>query len=123
MRVGFVVLLVLTLGGCAAGVTSTGPRPLAASELRDLTDAEKRVIAASVQRGSSLGQFRWAQFPKEAPPDGVVQYCGMVGGKRFITAVTMSSGRATSAQLGALGGGEGGYVDLECRRHYTTPFS
>ena len=125
MRACCAVLLALVVTACAGGqFASSGSNPLPVDDLRDLSETEKKVIAAGVAVGmqGQRGQFRWAKFPKEPPADGVVQYCATVNAKPFIAAVTMANGRAASAQLVAIGGREGGYVDQECRRHYVTPF-
>jgi hypothetical protein len=116
------VLLALALAGCASG--GGQPQPVAAAALRDLADDEKKTIAAGVKvgmPGQGL-QFQWAGFPKE-PTEGVVYYCARVNAKPFVATVTVRNGKPVAAQLLAVGGREGGYVEQECRRHYANPFA
>ena len=118
-------LVAFLVAGCAGGgqLGSSASRPVPASELRDLSDEEKRVIAAGVAaglRGQPASNFQWARFPREAPPSGTVQYCAKAGGRPFIATVTVTNGRASAANLIAIGGA---YIEGECRRYYETPFS
>jgi hypothetical protein len=116
----------MAVSGCGGGQLANSPTPLSASELRDLSDAEKKIIATAV--GVSLkdrasAQFRWTKFPIETPMDGLARYCATVNGKIFVASVTVVDGKAATAQLLAVGGTSGGYVDLECRRYYVSPFT
>jgi hypothetical protein len=122
-RAGITFLAALILAGCAA--TASGPTPVAATDLRDLTEAEKQVIAAGLAgalKERSVTRYEWGKFPAQ-PSQEEVRYCAKVNGKPFVVTVTMSGGKISSAQLVAVGGSTGGFVDQECRRHYATPFA
>ena len=122
MKGAFLAAMLATLvTGCAGYQLQPTPRP--EFELRDLTETEKKIIAAGVAKGlpdAKSAQFRWAKFPKDK--EGVVKYCATVNTQRFVADVTIVNGQAASAQIEALGG-SGGFVDLQCRRHYVNPFS
>ena len=120
-RAFLAAMLATLVTGCAGYQLQPTPRP--EFELRDLTETEKKIIAAGVAKGlpdAKSAQFRWAKFPKDK--EGVVKYCAMVNTQRFVADVTIVNGQAASAQIEALGG-SGGFVDLQCRRHYVNPFS
>jgi hypothetical protein len=121
MQAIFAAMLATLVTGCAGYQLQPTPRP--EFELRDLTEAEKKIIAAGVAKSladAKPAQFRWTKFPKDK--DGVVKYCATVNAQRFVADVTIVNGQAASAQVEA-SGGSGGFVDVQCRRHYVNPFS
>jgi hypothetical protein len=116
------MLLVMSCAGCAAVIpdakTSDDQPPTAAApaqqEMRDLTAAERSVLADSL--ASSLNEpesakFRWAKVPK-APVGPSFEYCGMVNVKNnrgsydgmqpFLATITTWNGNITGGAIAAI---------------------
>jgi hypothetical protein len=84
---------------------------------RDLTPAEKKVIANAIApslRDAATAQYRWPKIQNAA--DGAVNYCGMVNAKSpypayngrqaFIISATVTGGKVSSAVVGLIAGGK-----------------
>ncbi len=122
MRACAVAILVLAVAGCAGGGgIGGGTAAVPSSALRELTDAERKIITQAVVRGQGSAQIQWTRFP--ASPPAEARYCAHSGGRMFAAVANTSEGRIVSAQLLAIGGGPGSFVDQECRRFYETPFT
>src|ERR1700692_4053532 len=107
MRACFATLIAMTVSGCGGAQFANSPTPLSASELRGLSNAEKKIIAAAVEvslKDRASAQFQWTKFPIETPKDGVARYCATVNGQIFVASVTIVDGKAAAAQLLAVGG-------------------
>jgi hypothetical protein len=114
--------LAISCAGCAAVIpdskTSDDQSPTAAvpaqQEMRDLTAAERSVLADSL--ASSLNEpesakFRWAKVPK-VPVGPSFEYCGMVNVKNnrgsydgmqpFLATITTWNGNITGGAIAAI---------------------
>ena len=94
-----------------------GAPPPAGLGQRELTPAEKKIIANAIApslRDAAMAQYRWPKI--QNVPDGPVNYCGMVNAKSpyapyngrqaFIVSATVSSGKISSAVVGLVAGGK-----------------
>lgn len=100
--------------------SSLGPEsapPLSGLGQRELTPAEKKIIANAIApslRDAAAAQYRWPKI--QNAPDGPVNYCGMVNAKSpypayngrqaFIVSATVSGGKISSAVVGLIAGGK-----------------
>jgi hypothetical protein len=134
--------LALALFGCA-----TTPQPSAemsasatsaassASDFRELTADEKRVIAEAVSvaiRDPASARFRWARFRRSAASAPSANYCAMVNAKSqhpayngwqaYVVSVEVTNGHITSAVIGAIAGGKDiPVVSKICKRYGLDP--
>jgi hypothetical protein len=123
-----VVAASLALGACAATppgdqiATSAAPAaaPVAtpASQLRDLTPQEKKIIVDAVApslKEPGAAKYKWTKFPI-VPPSDEVSYCATVdakspyaaysGHQAYIVDAKVVGGHITSAALGLITGGK-----------------
>src|SRR5580693_3405416 len=118
----------------AAPAPATAATP--ASQLRDLTPQEKKIIvdaiAPSLQEPGSA-KYKWTKFPI-VPPSDEVSYCGIVdaksphaaydGRQAYIVDTKVSGGHITSAVLGLITGGKDtAIVANMCATHGLDPNS
>jgi len=135
IKCGLIVALAadLALGACATSSPSPSPPPSSSSSpdmlkldgapppaglgQRELTPAEKKIIANAIApslRDAATAQYRWPKI--QSVPDGPVNYCGMVNAKSpyapyngrqaFIVSATVSNGKISSAVVGLVAGGK-----------------
>ena len=119
-----VAILVVSCAGCESVIPETktadeSPPPAvpALQEMRDLTAAERAILAESF--GTSLNEpesakFRWAKVPKVLPGPSL-EYCGMVnvrnsggsydGMQPFLASITTVNGSITGGAIAALNSG------------------
>jgi hypothetical protein len=128
--VAALVATALTLAACAT--TPSGDQPAAAaaptaaatpaatpaSQLRDLTPAEKKIITDSLAASlvnPAAAKYKWTKFPI-VPPSDEVAYCATVdaksphaaysGHQSFIVDTKVTGGHITAAVLGLIAGGK-----------------
>jgi hypothetical protein len=102
----------------AAPPPATPPPATPASQLRDLTPAEKKIITdalAASLRDPGTAKYKWTKFPI-VPPSDEVSYCATVdaksphaaysGRQAFIVDTKVSGGHITTAVLGLIAGGK-----------------
>jgi hypothetical protein len=114
-----VALLALSCAGCGTVL----PEPTASSvvdqpsatpvreEMRDLTAAEKSILADGFAAGlddPDSVRFRWAKVPKRLD-GGAIEYCGLInvkngtgGYKPFLATIRTESGNITGGAIAAL---------------------
>lgn len=137
-------LVPMLLAACNPQTTSSppvaAPEPpqvvYDASELRDLTAAEKAALGQSIAKGlkdPDSARFQWLRFPK-APRGDSVTWCGMVnaknsyggytGSKPFMALVLVKNGRPVGGVLSLAGSDDFSinYIRSECRKHGWDPF-
>ena len=139
----------LALAACAASppadqpATSAAPAttPAAAaatpaSQLRDLTPQEKKIIVDAIApslREPGSAKYKWTKFPI-VPPSDEVSYCATVdaksphaaydGRQAYIVDTKVSGGHITSAVLGLITGGKDtAIVANMCATHGLDPNS
>src|SRR5580693_1331165 len=123
----------------ASAAPATTPAAAAAtpaSQLRDLTPQEKKIIvdaiAPSLQEPGSA-KYKWTKFPI-VPPSDEVSYCGIVdaksphaaysGRQAYIVDAKVSGGHITAAVLGLITGGKDtAIVANMCATHGLDPNS
>jgi hypothetical protein len=120
----------------AAPATTAAAAATPASQLRDLTPQEKKIIvdaiAPSLQEPGSA-KYKWTKFPIVAPSDEV-SYCGIVdaksphaaysGRQAYIVDAKVSGGHITAAVLGLITGGKDtAIVANMCATHGLDPNS
>ena len=107
-----------------------------ASQLRDLTPQEKKIIVDAVApslREPGSAKYKWAKFPI-VPPSDEVSYCGIVdaksphaaydGRQAYIVDTKVSGGHITAAVLGLITGGKDtAIVANMCATHGLDPNS
>ena len=105
----------------ASAAPATAPRPPAAtpaSQLRDLTPQEKKIIVDAVAPSleePGAAKYKWTKFPI-VPPSDEVSYCATVdakspyaaynGHQAYIVDTKVVGGHITSAALGLITGGK-----------------
>jgi hypothetical protein len=121
----------LALGGCASPFPSPPPSSSSSQDLlgpdgapppsglsqRELTPAEKKIIANAIApslREAAAAQYRWPKI--QDSPAGSVNYCGTVNAKSpypayngrqaFIVTTTVVGGKVSSAVVGLIAGGK-----------------
>jgi hypothetical protein len=134
----------LVLAACAASPPADQPAASAApaaaatpaSQLRDLTPPEKRIVMDAIApslREPGSAKYKWAKFPM-VPPSDEVSYCGIVdaksphaaydGRQAYIVDTKVSGGHITSAVLGLITGGKDtAIVANMCATHGLDPNS
>ena len=136
----------LALAACAATppadqpAASAAPATVAAatpaSQLRDLTPQEKKIVIDAIApslREPGSAKYKWAKFPM-VPPSDEVSYCGIVdaksphaaydGRQAYIVDTKVSGGHITAAVLGLITGGKDtAIVANMCATHGLDPNS
>lgn len=133
------------LAGCMATAAPPSPQaeakypePLPASEMRDLTPAEKAILAKGFAAGlkdPGSAQFQWAKIQKALPADGGMNYCAQVNAKNsyggyigmtpFMGVIQIKNGKIVGGEMGAVGYTERQYADLlpkMCREKGLNPY-
>jgi hypothetical protein len=107
-----------------------------ASQLRDLTPQEKKIIVDAVApslKEPGAAKYKWTKFPI-VPPSDEVSYCATVdakspyaaysGHQAYIVDVKVAGGHITSASLGLITGGKDtAIVAKMCATHGLDPNS
>ena len=123
----------------AAPATATAAAAAAAtpaSQLRDLTPQEKKIIVDAVTpslKEPGAAKYKWTKFPI-VPPSDEVSYCATVdakspyaaysGHQAYIVDVKVAGGHITSAALGLITGGKDtAIVANMCATHGLDPNS
>ena len=140
----------MALVGCAASPPADQPAASAApattaaataaatpaSQLRDLTPQEKKIIVDAVApslKEPAAAKYKWTKFPI-VPPSDEVSYCATVdakspyaaysGHQAYIVDAKVSGGHITSASLGLITGGKDtAIVANMCATHGLDPNS
>jgi hypothetical protein len=138
----------MALAACAASPPADQPAASAAtapaaasaatpaSQLRDLTPQEKKIIVDAVApslKEPGAAKYKWTKFPI-VPPSDEVSYCGIVdakspyaaysGRQAYIVDTKVSGGHITSAALGLITGGKDtAIVANMCATHGLDPNS
>ena len=120
----------------SAAPATTAPAATPASQLRDLTPQEKKIVIDAIApslREPGSAKYKWAKFPI-VPPSDEVSYCGIVdaksphaaydGRQAYIVDTKVSGGHITSAVLGLITGGKDtAIVANMCATHGLDPNS
>jgi hypothetical protein len=120
----------------ASAAPATAPAATPASQLRDLTPQEKKIVIDAIApslREPGSAKYKWAKFPI-VPPSDEVSYCGIVdakspyaaynGRQAYIVDTKVSGGHITSAALGLITGGKDtAIVANMCATHGLDPNS
>jgi hypothetical protein len=120
----------------AAPATAPAAAATPASQLRDLTPPEKKIVMDAIApslREPGSAKYKWAKFPM-VPPSDEVSYCGIVdaksphaaydGRQAYIVDTKVSGGHITSAVLGLITGGKDtAIVANMCATHGLDPNS
>jgi hypothetical protein len=144
IRFAIAIAACLVLGGCyettgAPSVQEAVVPALSSDQLRELTPAEKAVLAKGFAAGlkdPDSAKFQWAKVPKTLPAEGSVDYCAMVNAKNsyggyigsqpFIGLIAVSKGKIISGAIGAVGDATPMYRDIlpkMCRDKGLDPFA
>ena len=102
----------------AAPATTPAAAATPASQLRDLTPQEKKIIVDAVApslKEPGAAKYKWTKFPI-VPPSDEVSYCATVdakspyaaysGHQAYIVDAKVAGGHITSASLGLITGGK-----------------
>ena len=120
----------------AAPATTPAAAATPASQLRDLTPQEKKIIVDAVApslKEPGAAKYKWTKFPI-VPPSDEVSYCATVdaksphaaydGRQAYIVDTKVSGGHITSAVLGLITGGKDtAIVANMCATHGLDPNS
>ena len=120
----------------AGPAPETAPPPTPASQLRDLTPQEKKIIVEAIApslREPGSAKYKWTKFPI-VPPSDQVSYCATVdaksphaaysGRQAYIVDTKVSGGHITAAVLGLITGGKDtAIVANMCATHGLDPNS
>jgi hypothetical protein len=120
----------------AAPATTPAAAATPASQLRDLTPQEKKIIVDAVApslKEPGAAKYKWTKFPI-VPPSDEVSYCATVdakspyaaysGHQAYIVDVKVAGGHITSAALGLITGGKDtAIVANMCATHGLDPNS
>ena len=120
----------------AAPATAPAADATPASQLRDLTPPEKKIVMDAIApslREPGSAKYKWAKFPM-VPPSDEVSYCGIVdaksphaaysGRQAYIVDAKVSGGHITAAVLGLITGGKDtAIVANMCATHGLDPNS
>jgi hypothetical protein len=120
----------------AAPATTAAAATTPASQLRDLTPQEKKIIVDAVApslKDPGTAKYKWTKFPI-VPPSDEVSYCATVdakspyaaysGHQAYIVDAKVAGGRITSASLGLITGGKDtAIVANMCATHGLDPNS
>jgi hypothetical protein len=122
--------------GAAPATTPAAAAATPASQLRDLTPQEKKIIVDAVApslKEPGAAKYKWAKFPI-VPPSDEVSYCATVdakspyaaysGHQAYIIDAKVVGGHITSAALGLITGGKDtAIVAKMCATHGLDPNS
>ena len=139
-----VIAASLALAACAttppgdqmATSAATAPAATPASQLRDLTPQEKKVIVDAIApslKEPGAAKYKWTKFPM-VPPSDEVSYCATVdakspyaaysGHQSYIVDTKVTGGHITAAVLGLIAGGkDAAIVAGMCEKHGLDPNS
>jgi hypothetical protein len=120
----------------AAPATEMAPPATPASQLRDLTAQEKKIIVEAIApslKEPGSAKYKWTKFPI-VPPSDQVSYCATVdaksphaaysGRQAYIVDTKVSGGHITAAVLGLIvGGKDTAIVANMCATHGLDPNS
>jgi hypothetical protein len=120
----------------AAPATEAAPPATPASQLRDLTPQEKKIIVEAIApslKEPGSAKYKWTKFPI-VPPSDQVSYCATVdaksphaaysGRQAYIVDTKVSGGHITAAVLGLITGGKDtAIVANMCAAHGLDPNS
>ena len=120
----------------ASAAPATAPAATPASQLRDLTPQEKKIIVDAVApslKEPGAAKYKWTKFPI-VPPSDEVSYCATVdakspyaaysGHQAYIVDAKVVGGHITSAALGLITGGKDtALVANMCATHGLDPNS
>ena len=124
----------------ASAAPATAPAAAAAatpaSQLRDLTPQEKKIIVDAVApslKEPGAAKYKWTKFPM-VPPSDEVSYCATVdakspyaaysGHQAYIVDTKVTGGHITAAVLGLIAGGkDAAIVAGMCEKHGLDPNS
>jgi hypothetical protein len=120
----------------ASAAPATAPAATPASQLRDLTPQEKKVIVDAIApslREPGAAKYKWTKFPM-VPPSDEVSYCATVdakspyaaysGHQSYIVDTKVTGGHITAAVLGLIAGGkDAAIVAGMCQKHGLDPNS
>jgi hypothetical protein len=120
----------------AAPATEAAPPATPASQLRDLTPQEKKVIVDAIApslKEPGAAKYKWTKFPM-VPPSDEVSYCATVdakspyaaysGHQSYIVDTKVTGGHITAAVLGLIAGGkDAAIVAGMCQKHGLDPNS
>jgi hypothetical protein len=120
----------------AAPATEAAPPATPASQLRDLTPQEKKIIVEAIApslREPGSAKYKWTKFPI-VPPSDQVSYCATVdaksphaaynGRQAYIVDTKVTGGHITAAVLGLITGGKDtAIVANMCATHGLDPNS
>lgn len=139
------VALCAILGGCyqtsssSNGSASAGIPLASPDQLRDLTAAEKAVLAKGFAAGlkdPASAKFEWAKIQKSLPMDGPLEYCavvnaknsfgGYVGAAPFLGIIMIVNGKIITGSMGAVGDTDPRYANIVptmCREKGLNPYA
>jgi hypothetical protein len=141
-----VVAASLMLAACAttppgdqiatSAAPSNAPAATPASQLRELTPQEKKVIVDAIApslKEPGAAKYKWTKFPM-VPPSDEVSYCATVdakspyaaysGHQSYIVDTKVTGGHITAAVLGLIAGGkDAAIVAGMCQKHGLDPNS
>ncbi len=120
----------------AAPATAPAAAATPASQLRDLTPQEKKIIVDAVApslKEPAAAKYKWTKFPM-VPPSDEVSYCATVdakspyaaysGHQSYIVDTKVTGGHITAAVLGLIAGGkDAAIVAGMCEKHGLDPNS
>jgi len=120
----------------ASAAPATAPVATPASQLRDLTPQEKKVIVDAIApslKEPGAAKYKWTKFPM-VPPSDEVSYCATVdakspyaaysGHQSYIVDTKVTGGHITAAVLGLIAGGkDAAIVAGMCEKHGLDPNS
>jgi hypothetical protein len=120
----------------ASPAPATAPAATPASQLRDLTPQEKKVIVDAIApslKEPGAAKYKWTKFPM-VPPSDEVSYCATVdakspypaysGHQSYIVDTKVTGGHITAAVLGLIAGGkDAAIVAGMCEKHGLDPNS
>ena len=120
----------------AAPATAAAAAATPASQLRDLTPQEKKIIVDAVApslKEPGAAKYKWTKFPI-VPPSDEVSYCATVdakspyaaysGHQAYIVDAKVTGGHITAAALGLIAGGkDAAIVAGMCAKHGLDPNS
>jgi hypothetical protein len=119
-----------------AAAAAAAPAATPASQLRDLTPQEKKIIVDAIApslREPGSAKYKWAKFPM-VPPSDQVSYCATVdakspfaaysGHQSYIVDTKVVGGHITAAVLGLIAGGKDAKIVAGmCANHGLDPNS
>jgi outer membrane murein-binding lipoprotein Lpp len=115
---------------------ANAPAATPASQLRELTPQEKKVIVDAIApslKEPGAAKYKWTKFPM-VPPSDEVSYCATVdakspyaaysGHQSYIVDTKVTGGHITAAVLGLIAGGkDAAIVAGMCQKHGLDPNS